>query len=253
MEMVTAWWACTDVDGCGHGNFGDVLTPYIIKALTGYDVEHSKEIDHILMCGSVLDQSNENSIILGAGFMSESDKFNAAKDISLVRGIISKSILNQFGHGQNAMVGDPAIVLPLLYRPNVHKKHKVGLIPHYTDMEAAKKYNMTRIIDLTWPVEQVIDWICECEFIASTSLHGVIVAQTYGIPAAWIRLSDNLAGDDLKFRDYIETNARTMPRYPIDLRYDETNNVKYYQGNFENRKQVYNLLNKRLNELFPAR
>ena len=29
--MVTAWWACTDVDGAGHGNFGDVLTPQILR------------------------------------------------------------------------------------------------------------------------------------------------------------------------------------------------------------------------------
>lgn len=247
---MVAWWACTDVDGNGHGNFGDVLTPYIIKTLTGKDVEHSNEGEHILMCGSILSQSNENSIVLGAGFMSERDVFGEIKEVSLVRGILSKIYLNQHGHGQKAMVGDPAIILPLIYQPQVTKKHKVGIVPHYADMEVAKQYENTRIIDLTWPVEQVIDWICECDCIASTSLHGVIVAQAYGIPAAWIQLSDNLAGDDFKFRDYITTNARTMPTFPIDLRYENPVNVRYYYGNFENRVQVYNLLKKRLNELF---
>ena len=250
--MVTAWWACTDVDGAGHGNFGDILTPYIIHSLTNVNVEHSNEDNHILMCGSVLDQSNENSIILGAGFMSEADTFTDAKEIHLVRGVRSKAVLNQYDKGQKAMVGDPAIILPLLYKPQVQKKHEIGIIPHYADIDAAKRFKDTRIIDLTWPVEQVIDWICECKYIASTSLHGVIVAHAYGIPAAWIRLSDNLSGDDFKFLDYIETNARTMPPFPIDLRYENPSNVRYYNGNFENRLQVYSLLKTKLNELFPA-
>lgn len=250
--MVKAWWACTDVDGCGHGNFGDVLTPYIIHSLTNVNVEHSNESDHILMCGSVLNQSNENSIVMGAGFMSEKDSFDSAKEIHLVRGVLSKSILNQFGYGQNAMVGDPAIILPLLYKPNFTKKHKLGIIPHYADIDAAKKYKDIRIIDLTWPVEQVIDWICECEYIASSSLHGLIVAQTYGIPSAWIKLSDNLGGDDLKFRDYTATNAPSMPRYPIDLRYENIVNLRYYHSEYYNRNQVYNLIKTKLNELFPA-
>lgn len=248
--MVKAWWACTDVRD-GRGNFGDVLTPYIIKALTGVDVEHGNDTDHILMCGSVLNQSNENSIIMGAGFMAENDTFTDAREIHLVRGVLSKSILNQYGLAKNAMVGDPAIILPLLFRPRVKRKYRLGIIPHYVDFEAASVHDY-RVIDILNPVEQVINEIRECDYIASTSLHGVIVAQAYGIPAAWIKLSDNLGGDELKFRDYIETNAPDMPRYPIDLRYEDIEMVRYYNGNFQNRQQVYNLLKQKLNGIFAA-
>lgn len=250
--MVTAWWACTDVDGAGHGNFGDVLTPYIIKALTGVDIMHSREADHILMCGSILNQSNENSIILGAGFMSECDVFDTSKQVHLVRGILSKAILNEYGIGHRAMVGDPAIILPLIYKPKVNKRHRIGIVPHYVDFEEANKLKH-RVIDVTWPVEAVINWICECDYIVTSSLHGLIVAQAYGIPAAWVQMSDKLGGDDLKFRDYITTNAPTMPQYPIDLRYSKIEELKYYWGDFQNRAQVYKLLNTKLNELLPKR
>lgn len=67
---------------------------------------------------------------------------------------------------------------------------KVGIVPHFVDYafffdNYADKYN---IIDVrTNDVEGVIDQINESEYILSSSLHGIIIAHAYGIPALWIK------------------------------------------------------------------
>ena len=52
-------------------------------------------------------------------------------------------------------------------------------------------------------IEHVIDQICECDFIFSSSLHGIIFSHSLGIPA--IHLENIVLMDDtenFKFKDY---------------------------------------------------
>jgi pyruvyltransferase len=44
-----------------------------------------------------------------------------------------------------------------------------------------------------------------CEQIISSSLHGLIVAHAYGIPAVWQKFSNQVFGDDIKYQDYMES------------------------------------------------
>ena len=42
-----------------------------------------------------------------------------------------------------------------------------------------------------------------CDLIVSSSLHGLICADAYGVPNEWIQLSDDLIGGNFKFRDHM--------------------------------------------------
>src|SRR5690606_5814540 len=60
-------------------------------------------------------------------------------------------------------------------------------------------------LDIESPIEELVDRVCECEVIASSSLHGLIVADAYEIPRVWLKLSDNILGGEFKFLDYFST------------------------------------------------
>jgi hypothetical protein len=54
----------------------------------------------------------------------------------------------------------------------------------------------------------VIDAIASCRAILSSSLHGIIAAHAYGVPATWVKPSDRPKGDGFKFLDYWASMGR---------------------------------------------
>ena len=100
-------------------------------------------------------------------------------------------------------------------------KFKIGFVPHYQDYERCKylssDYHLINVVNNN-PLE-VAREISKCEYILSSSLHGIIAAHAYGIPAAHIVFS-KLHGDGTKFLDYyqsvgleMETSTRIKPKY----------------------------------------
>jgi pyruvyltransferase len=108
--------------------------------------------------------------------------------------------------------GDPAMLLPLIYTPRTEKRFEVGLVPHYVDRDAVRMNDpCVSTIDVLADWQSVIDRIAECETILSSSLHGLIVAEAYGIPALWTTITDGVAGEGFKFRDYYLSTSREPP------------------------------------------
>lgn len=187
-------------------NVGDLVGPYLISKMTNRSIKKSilGVRSHYLSVGSIFDQATSKSIIWGSGFIS-SDQVENTKlknKILLVRGYLTKAKLEK---SSEVKVGDPALALPLFYIPKHGKQYKIGFIPHYADYEMTKqllKGSRIKIIDVRQGVESFIDDVFSCEFIFSTSLHGLIISDAYSIPNKWVAISDNLSGDGFKFFDY---------------------------------------------------
>lgn len=211
-------------------NFGDALSPLLVEELSmektrlkgaylkkmrrfvkGVVYFSPKEISTILFpwqtnvlgVGSIITCGNKRSKVWGSGFMNNDGKFNGG-DILAVRGPYTAEKLTQQGFPECKVYGDPALLLPLWLDPAIQKKHKVGIVPHWKETSTfisdyGKKH---KVIDLrTKDIHKVVDEITSCEFVLSTSLHGIIVAHAYNIPALWIQ-KGYIETDGFKFADY---------------------------------------------------
>lgn len=50
--------------------------------------------------------------------------------------------------------------------------------------------------------QTVLEEICSCQYIVSSSLHGLIIADSYNIPNGRIKLNELDDSNDYKFKDY---------------------------------------------------
>jgi hypothetical protein len=203
-------------------NCGDLIGPYIArKIMAGRRVmytEVSADYPYYVIGGSVLNHVNEHAIVWGAGLATITDGVNAKATIKAVRGPLTRARVLASGRPCPKVYGDPGQLLPSFYTPPPNKKHKIGIVPHYVDQyRAYDRYRTHNVIDVFQPIEAVIDEIASCERIYSSSLHGIIVAHAYGVPATWVKISDSLGGDGTKFRDYFMSVGMDVPG-AIDLR-----------------------------------
>jgi len=205
-------------------NYGDLLTPYILKALNIPFTPARSGNFNAIMVGSIAKIARRGTHVLGSGFIRTNDPVNAHAIYKWLRGPLSREkVLSRSGARPPRVYGDAAWLLPEFWSPSP-KKYKLGIVPHYVDYEIAKKiWPGERVIHLLNPdCEAVTREITECEKIVSSSLHGLIVAHAYGIPAAYVKLSDKLSGDGFKFHDHyasmgLELIPSTIDRFNFQL------------------------------------
>jgi len=200
-----------------HSNLGDrptneflgtAISKEPVNLVTWTSIEPS-----YMMCGSLLQFARENNIIWGSGFMYRNDNVKAKpKQIYAVRGKLSRNRLLELGISCPEVYGDPALFYPRFYNPSVKKQYKLGIIAHYIDQNNENLRHFTHPdvlgIDILAGYEQVITQMLSCERIASSALHGLIVADAYHIPSLWIKFSDKVLGNGFKFLDYFSAVNR---------------------------------------------
>lgn len=202
--------------GIVRDNWGDKLNPVLVELLSGRPARNILEANDVpkstpcySVIGSHLAQVSGRHIVWGTGFINATDCVKASpRQVCAVRGPLSRAMLLAQGIDCPEVYGDPALLLPLLYYPDVAKTHDLGVILHIRDRDIAEMPLETanlriKIIDITGDIYDVVDQICSCSHIASSSLHGIIAAHAYGVPSVWLKFGDRLRGDGHKFRDYM--------------------------------------------------
>lgn len=201
------WW--TEVP-----NFGDALAPYLLEHFAGINAEWSP-VSHaqVASIGSILEHIPPlwDGYILGSGMLHEDSRLQLQgirtgilAKILAVRGPLTARVLP----GTYAL-GDPGILADELV--GIQTKHyDLGILPHFTDRELVPKFtalikapHVVKVINPGDAPLDVVRQIGQCRRLVTSSLHGMIVADAFGVPRRVEMAKQNLRdGGDFKFRDY---------------------------------------------------
>lgn len=212
VDALTYWWDT-------KSNFGDTIGPWLVSAVTGLRPVNRKwvqqDVPALFTVGSVIGHLKvPGEHIWGSGLIGKPGptKLDQLRNvppaqIHAVRGKWTREVLiGELGWSVPEVYGDPALLLPRFYAaPSAKPNPKIALVPHYKHKKdfAGIPRSGAILVDVADGLESVVDQISTSSAVLSTSLHGLIIAQAYGIPWVWIRVEDKrLGGDTFKFEDF---------------------------------------------------
>jgi pyruvyltransferase len=170
-----------------------------------------------LALGSIFFALSDNDIVWGSGFLNAKHIQFALScgevNYLAVRGPETRKLLMQHNLACPEIYGDPAILLPQLIRNDIKKKYAIGVVPHFSHYQYFLKIignDDVKVINVENSLPDVIRNILSCEIILSTSLHGLIIAEAYGLPALMLIMDKPLHGDLFKFEDYFHSTNRSL-------------------------------------------
>ena len=221
-------------------NIGDTLGPIVVKwMLSQRGLDEKKIISHtrhLISIGSVINQGSFDATVWGSGILSINEIGMIRKkrqwlgrkfDIRAVRGPLTRDVLLKAGYTCGPIYGDPAILMPLIYKDSsINPQYDVSLILHYrssvgkcanttdqryvltVDQELIEKNKVHMIDPKTDDYKQFINEISASKLVISSSLHGIILAEAYGVPAIFL----NFGMDDqqTKFEDWYQSTGREV-------------------------------------------
>lgn len=206
--------------GLVQHNWGDAVAPYLIGRLTGRPVVNDRVTPRLhgrpihTTIGSMLGTVKGARIVSwGTGFVDSQSKLQTRPQaVMAVRGPRTRAKLLEQGVSCPEVYGDPALLFSRVYRPDVKKEHDLGVIPHFKERELPVFQRLraegVAVIDICGGIESVADQVVRCRRIVSSSLHGLVLGDSYGIPSYWVQPSDRPFGDGFKFKDYLEAVGR---------------------------------------------
>lgn len=226
-------------------NFGDYLSPLIVEMVSRKEVIYApiKSADMISL-GTILGKETKSKKFLflprplhvwGSGIGKPSEICSSHHYYHAVRG---KKTHDQIVGSESIQpaYGDPGLLSNEWWtgKGAVRKKYRLGVVPHYVDQDAKeveflKKIPGIKIIDVFSEVKDVLREIQECEFIISSSMHGLIVADSFGVPNNRVKFSDGII-DNYKFVDYYSAfNLEEPAPFHINESFDLDKSINHIE------------------------
>ncbi len=200
-------------------NFGDMLAEKIVERMVGHPINvtfntsfrrHNRG-KKFLSLGSIFHYVEHGDVVWGSGvhgWFLDPTKYDLVDvDIRAVRGPLTRDFLVRYDVPCPAIYGDPALLLPRLFpefKRAENPRFEYIIIPHLSDSFFCLTDPDVVSPRLDW--EKVVRRILDSKFVISASLHGIIVAEAFGIPARYLRISDQ--EPIFKYMDYYAGTGR---------------------------------------------
>lgn len=207
---------------CTGKNLGDLLSPVVVKyVLSTKSISpdiHIKNARHLYAIGSILTMGKQDTTVWGSGAINEDaltdlyvgkNKYGRNIDFRAVRGKYTRELCLNAGYNVPEVYGDPAILMPYIYQPeNVEKKYDISVIVHFDKIpnDWKQRKDIHYISIATADYKSCIDEIVASKKIISSSLHGIILAETYRVPC--VMILNDVFSQIFKFFDYYSGSNR---------------------------------------------
>lgn len=214
-----AWVASTPE--VPDANLGDALSPIIVSAMTGLPVKHcgfDADCERLVAVGTIGQaQRNGHVHFWGTGLDDGLFQPNAAKysrppatafEVHAMRGPYSANALRRAGQHAPEIYGDPVWFLPkLVDSRQVEKRYDLGVVVHISELERKSAHAPIKELIERYKIPPALRQsiriintyarpsaralfdktmeILSCRRIASTSFHGLVIAEAFGIPCLW--------------------------------------------------------------------
>lgn len=210
-DIYIEWWGFKK-------NLGDWLTlpvtQYMLsrKGLSNEIVKGGGKHRHLFVMGSIIGFKGFDATIWGTACLNLEQAYNIGRqsvfreyDIRAVRGPLTQKVLQAAGYNVPDVFGDPGILLPLFYSPSSRdKKYDISVVFHFRYARELQGFHTISIE--TNDYSFFIDELAASKRVISSSLHGIILAESYGVPA--ILLCENETEDLFKYYDYYYSTKR---------------------------------------------
>jgi pyruvyltransferase len=172
----------------GRPNFGDAIAPYLLdqfcpnfKAVWAPIAEAE-----IITVGSVLEHipARWPGYVLGSGRLYP-DRLVRMDSTTTVLGL--RGPLTARAWPDDVAIGDPGLLADELVGSQT-RIYDLGIVPHWSDTKLKQNPHYyspkwsTKLIDIAADPLEVVRTIGQCKKIVSSSLHGLIIADAFGIP-----------------------------------------------------------------------
>ncbi len=209
------WWQSSE-----GINFGDDLSRVIVEKILGHSVKYrSLESDGklLLAAGSILHYARDGDVIWGSGFRENplSENRFSHLHVRAVRGPKTREFLLKMGINCPEIYGDPAVLMSYLF-PEFKQEAPIYdyiIIPNIGEIQCFLGYK--NIVLPTRPWQEIVKKMMQSRLVISSSLHGIIVAESFGIPARLLKMT--WIEPLLKYQDYYESSGRPNFRYATSV------------------------------------
>ena len=199
-----------------------------------------------------------HAYVWGTGFMEyrgiDRPLFRRKLEFCAVRGELSKKRIEKLiGHSLNIPTCDGGILASKLIDEPVEKKYKVGIVPHIKEQnekvfrDLNGRFENSIIIDLLADPLECVRQIASCEYVISSSLHGLIVADSFHIPNVHLKVTNNMMGDGFKFDDYYSGYGIQHKQYKAE----EITDLDFISSHYEIDGNTVEEKKKQMEHAFP--
>lgn len=209
-EIDLYYWQPQEI---GKTNFGDYLSFKLIERMTLGQIKSIGQNPFMgrqkfLAVGSILHFACENDVIWGSGINGKhldiQDYHFSNLDVRAVRGPLTrKFLMENFGVQCPEIYGDPALLFPYFFpefKKSQNPLYEYIVIPHSSEEPLFPKDQQHVVVYPTDPWDEIIQKILNSKFVISSSLHGIVLAEAFGIPAKMLRVTEN--EPLFKYQDY---------------------------------------------------